>query len=254
MIMSHTDILELAREVAAWLGIRIKDPALVLRNMKPSTGITTILYNEDYTLWIDKRYIAYSDNAKPEIVYVFTDTEHVKEELRSVIGRIKTEKSPYTLKTLTSVKEQLQLAGAGIGKSGDGLCFFESEDQAMIKRGDIYYADLNPVIGSEQGEQRPVLIVQNDTGNKYSPTVIITPITGRLNKPPLPTHVFIPKTCGLEKDSLVLTEQIRAIDRSRLGNYIGRAGKCVMPRVDMALSVSVGLYKKEDGGQLSYEE
>jgi len=108
--MNHEDILELARETADRLGIRIKDPALVLNNMKPAIGITTILYNEDFTLWIDKRYIAYGDNFKPEIVYVFADEEHVSEELRSVIGRIKTEKSPNALKTLTSVKEQLQLA------------------------------------------------------------------------------------------------------------------------------------------------
>jgi len=111
----------------------------------------------------------------------------------------------------------------------------------MIKRGDIYYADLNPVVGSEQGERRPAIIVQNDKGNKYSPTVIIVPITGKLNKTSLPTHVFIPKTCGIEKDSLALTEQIRAIDRSRLGDYIGSAGKSVMSQIDMALSVSVGL-------------
>jgi mRNA interferase MazF len=113
----------------------------------------------------------------------------------------------------------------------------------MIKRGDIYYADLNPVVGSEQGERRPVIIVQNDKGNKHSPTVIIVPITGKLNKPPLPTHVLIPKACGLENDSLALTEQIRAIDRSRLGDCVGRAGKSVMSQIDMALSVSVGLGK-----------
>ena len=116
-----------------------------------------------------------------------------------------------------------------------------------IKRGDIYYADLNPVVGSEQGERRPALVVQNDKGNKHSPTIIIAPITGRLNKPPLPTHVLIPKSCGLDRDSLALTEQIRAIDRSRLGEYIGRADKSVMSRVDMALSVSVGLDKKDKG-------
>ena len=116
----------------------------------------------------------------------------------------------------------------------------------MIKGGDIYYANLNPVVGSEQGEHRPVLIVQNDKGNKYSPTVIVVPITGKLNKTSLPTHVLIPKTCGLDKDSLALTEQIRAIDRSRLGDYIGRAGKSVMSRVDPALSVSVGLYEQSD--------
>jgi len=113
--------------------------------------------------------------------------------------------------------------------------------ETLMKRGDIYYADLNPVVGSEQGNNRPVLVVQNDTGNKHSPTVIVTPITGRLNKNPLPTHVLLSKTCGLERDSLALTEQVRAIDRSRLGNYIGHAGKSVMSKIDMALSVSVGL-------------
>jgi len=110
-----------------------------------------------------------------------------------------------------------------------------------MRRGDIYYADLNPVIGSEQGNNRPVIIVGNNTGNKHSPIVIVTPITGRLNKNPLPTHVLIPKACGLEHDSLALTEQVRAIDRSRLGNHIGRAGKNAMKQVDMALSLSVGL-------------
>jgi mRNA interferase MazF len=115
----------------------------------------------------------------------------------------------------------------------------------MIRRGDIYYADLNPVVGSEQGSQRPCLIVQNNTGNKHSPTVIVAPITGRLKKNPIPTHVLLPKSCGLERDSLALTEQIRAIDRLRLGNYIGFAGKSVMSQVDKALSISIGLDDKE---------
>ena len=100
----------------------------------------------------------------------------------------------------------------------------------MIRRGDIFYAELNPVVGSEQGNNRSVLIVQNDTGNKHSPAVIVTPITDRFNKNPLPTHVRLPKSCGLEKDSMALTEQIRAIDRSRLGNYIGHAGKKVVKK------------------------
>ena len=111
----------------------------------------------------------------------------------------------------------------------------------QIKRGDLYYADLNPVVGSEQGDSRPVLIVQNDMGNKHSPTVIVTPITSNLRKNPLPTHVAISKKCGLEKDSLVLTEQIRAIDRTRLGSYIGYIGESAMLKVDKALSVSIGL-------------
>jgi mRNA interferase MazF len=110
-----------------------------------------------------------------------------------------------------------------------------------MKRGEIYYADLNPVVGSEQGSKRPVLIVQNNKGNMHSPTVIAVPITGRLGKNPLPTHILLPKACGLERDSLALTEQIRAIDRSRLGNYIGRAEENVMSRIDAALAVSIGL-------------
>jgi len=113
--------------------------------------------------------------------------------------------------------------------------------EIQIRRGDIFYADLNPVVGSEQGESRPVLVVQNDIGNKYSPTVIIIPITSRLLKNPLPTHVFIPKASGLDKDSLALTEQIRAIDRSRLREYIGYASKSVMSQVDRALFISIGL-------------
>jgi mRNA interferase MazF len=110
-----------------------------------------------------------------------------------------------------------------------------------IRRGELYYADLNPVVGSEQGDSRPVLIVQNNTGNKYSPTVIVTPVTSNINKNPLPTHVPITKDCGLGKDSLVLTEQIRAIDRSRLGSYIGCIGESAMLKVDKALLVSIGL-------------
>ena len=90
-----------------------------------------------------------------------------------------------------------------------------------IRRGDIYYAYLNPVVGSEQGSCRPVLVVQNDIGNEHSPTVVIAPLTRNLRKNPLPTHVVIPKSCGLDRDSLVLVEQIRTIDRSRLSNYIG---------------------------------
>ena len=110
-----------------------------------------------------------------------------------------------------------------------------------IKRGEVYYADLNPIVGSEQGMRRPVLIVQNDTGNKYSPTVIIAPITGQLNKTSLPTHVYVPKSCVLDKDSLILTEQIRAIDRSRLSDYIGCFNRNIMSKVDVALLVSIGL-------------
>jgi len=135
--MSYTDILEVARVTAGRLGIRIKDPALVLQNMKSKTGITTILYNKDYTLWIDKHYIAYSDNFKPGIVYVFADEEHVGEELRSVIGRIRSEKSPYALKTLMSVKQQLELARAAMRQSDSGLYFFEEIPHTETEERDV---------------------------------------------------------------------------------------------------------------------
>ena len=111
----------------------------------------------------------------------------------------------------------------------------------QIKRGDIYYADLNPVVGSEQGDCRPVLVVQNDIGNEHSPTVVVTPLTRNLHKNPLPTHVIIPRSCGLGRDSLVLAEQIRTIDRSRLSNYIGHISREIQPAIDTALAVCVGL-------------
>lgn len=112
-----------------------------------------------------------------------------------------------------------------------------------IRRGNIYYAYLNPVVGSEQGDCRPVLVVQNDEGNKRSPTVVVTPMTRNLRKNPLPTHVLIPKSCGLDADSLVLVEQIRTVDCSRLSNYIGRINDAIQFRVDKALSICVGIEK-----------
>jgi mRNA interferase MazF len=110
-----------------------------------------------------------------------------------------------------------------------------------IKRGDLYYTRLNPVVGSEQGDNRPCVIVQNDIGNKHSPTIIIVPLTCQLNKASLPTHVFIPRGCGLETDSFVLAEQIRTVDRSRLGRYIGRISDRLMDEVDAALAVGIGI-------------
>ena len=112
-----------------------------------------------------------------------------------------------------------------------------------IKRGEIYYANLNPVVGSEQGDTRPVLVVQNNMGNKYSPTVVVAPITCNLNKKPLPTHVKIPASCGLTTDSLTLVEQIRTIDRSRFDGYIGRIDSRVQTKIDTALAVCVGIEK-----------
>lgn len=112
----------------------------------------------------------------------------------------------------------------------------------IIKRGDIFYADLSPVIGSEQGGVRPVLIVQNDTGNKFSPTVIAAAITSQNSKADLPTHIKLKAIgSGLAKDSVVLLEQIRTIDKKRLKEKMGTLDSVSMRRVDQALSISFGL-------------
>ncbi len=112
----------------------------------------------------------------------------------------------------------------------------------IIKRGDIYYADLSPVIGSEQGGIRPVLIIQNDVGNKYSPTVIAAAITSQKEKANLPTHIKVEaEDCGLSKDSIVLLEQVRTIDKKRLREKMGTLDIEAMGQVDRALSVSFGL-------------
>ncbi len=111
-----------------------------------------------------------------------------------------------------------------------------------IKRGEIYYADLSPVIGSEQGGVRPVLIIQNDVGNKYSPTVIAAAITSQRDKTKLPTHISVDAdNCGLAKDSIVLLEQVRTIDKKRLKEKMGALDTNAMVKVDKALSVSFGL-------------
>ena len=111
-----------------------------------------------------------------------------------------------------------------------------------VKRGDIYYADLSPVVGSEQGGMRPVLIVQNDTGNKHSPTVIAAAITSQINKARLPTHIELEaQTYGLTKDSVVLLEQIRTIDKRRLRERMGKLDDSLMDQVDNAIAVSFGL-------------
>lgn len=111
-----------------------------------------------------------------------------------------------------------------------------------IKRGEIYYADLSPVIGSEQGGVRPVLIVQNDVGNKYSPTVIAAAITSQKDKTKLPTHITVgAENCGLSKDSIVLLEQVRTIDKKRLKEKMGSLDSDAMNKVDKALTVSFGL-------------
>lgn len=111
-----------------------------------------------------------------------------------------------------------------------------------VKRGDIYYADLSPVIGSEQGGVRPVLIVQNDVGNRYSPTVIAAAITSQQEKTSLPTHIKInAEACGLSRDSIILLEQVRTIDKTRLKEKMGSLDVNNMDMVDRALSVSFGL-------------
>lgn len=112
----------------------------------------------------------------------------------------------------------------------------------IVKRGDIYYADLSPVIGSEQGGVRPVLIIQNDIGNKYSPTVIATAITSQINKAKMPTHIELDANeYGLSKDSVVLAEQIRTIDKKRLKEKIGHLDDNLMDKVNEALEISFGL-------------
>ena len=114
----------------------------------------------------------------------------------------------------------------------------------QVKRGDIYYADLSPVVGSEQGGIRPVLIIQNDVGNRYSPTVICAAITSRMNKAKLPTHIEIDsRRCQIMKDSVILLEQIRTIDKQRLKDMIGHLDKERMRSVDEAIRVSLALHR-----------
>lgn len=112
----------------------------------------------------------------------------------------------------------------------------------MIKRGDIYYADLSPVIGSEQGGVRPVLVIQNDVGNKHSPTIIVAAITSQINKAKLPTHIEIKAgDYGVSKDSVILLEQIRTIDKKRLKEKTGHLNEVLMAKVDYGINISVGL-------------
>ena len=112
----------------------------------------------------------------------------------------------------------------------------------QVRKGDIYFADLSPVVGSEQGGVRPVLVVQNDIGNRFSPTIIVAAVTSQTNKAKLPTHVPISaEGNGLSRDSVVLLEQLRTIDKKRLREHIGTVGTNVIDVVDEALSVSLGI-------------
>jgi len=124
-----------------------------------------------------------------------------------------------------------------------------------VKRGDIYYADLSPVVGSEQGGLRPVLIIQNDVGNKYSPTVIAAAITSRMGKTRLPTHIDIyADKAGLAKDSIILLEQIRTLDKRRLKEKMGHLDEDAMLRVDNAIAVSFGLGTGTQSGAVAVKD
>ena len=123
----------------------------------------------------------------------------------------------------------------------------------LIRRGDIFYADLSPVVGSEQGGLRPVLIVQNDVGNKFSPTVIAAAITSQISKTKLPTHIGVyADSYGLSKDSVILLEQIRTLDKQRLKEKMGHLDEDMMEKVNEAISVSFGLSEgTADGAAIS---
>ena len=126
-----------------------------------------------------------------------------------------------------------------------------AERETMISRGDLFSASLDPVVGSEQGGIRPVLVIQNDVGNRYSPTVIVLAITGQVNKARLPIHVPVPAgNTGLQKDSVVLAEQIRTLDKRRLRERAGKIPPEDMHRVDEALGVSMGLVPQPAPGTM----
>ncbi len=118
------------------------------------------------------------------------------------------------------------------------------DDKLIVKRGDVFFADLSPVVGSEQGGTRPVLVIQNDIGNRFSPTVIVAAITAQIQKAKLPTHVEInAKKYGFERDSVILLEQLRTIDKSRLTDRITQLDAPLMEKVDVAVMISLGLVK-----------
>ena len=124
-------------------------------------------------------------------------------------------------------------------------CYMENKSFHSVYRGDIFYADLEPVIGSEQGGVRPVLVIQNDIGNRHSPTVIVAAITSRIKHRRQPTHVNLNgRQCGLHSDSTIMLEQLRTLDKQRLLGYVGSVGKAKMDEVDRALEISVGTSKK----------
>ena len=140
----------------------------------------------------------------------------------------------YFLKTRE--REQVSITYNAIG-----ICSVFKRGKVMnVKRGELYYADLSPVVGSEQGGIRPVLVVQNDVGNKYSPTIIAAAVTSKINKAKLPTHIELPSAYGLAKDSVILLEQIRTLDKRRLKERIGELPPATMVRVNRAILISLG--------------
>lgn len=167
-----------------------------------------------FSLFPERRGGSYSTNRKLLSVSTFCMIKHAGKEARIIVKTVKAEKS---------------------GK-------IKGDMDMNIKRGDIYYADLSPVVGSEQGGLRPVLIVQNDVGNRYSPTVIAAAITSKMGKARLPTHIDIyAKEVGLAKDSVILLEQVRTLDKRRLREKMGHLEENTMQRVNTAISVSFGL-------------
>ena len=122
----------------------------------------------------------------------------------------------------------------------------KKNNEPIVYRGEVYYADLSPAFGSEQGGLRPVIILQNNIGNKHSPTTIIAPITSNIGKKPLPTHILIPEnSCGLSTESIVLTEQIRVIDKQRLKTKIGVIPQNFIVEIDKAIKISLAISQRE---------
>ncbi len=138
---------------------------------------------------------------------------------------------------------------SGAGRTSNASNYEGAGGTHGVRRGDIFYADLSPVVGSEQGGLRPVLIIQNDVGNRYSPTVIAAAITSRMGKTRLPTHIDIyAERAGLARDSVILLEQIRTLDKRRLKERLGHLDDGVMSRVNAAIAVSFGLGNDREGG------
>ena len=145
------------------------------------------------------------------------------------------------------MSRKFYLISVFVKKNETSIMIIRRVKSVNIRRGDIYYADLSPVVGSEQGGVRPVLIVQNDVGNRFSPTVIAAAITSQRAKANLPTHIMLnSESTGLAKDSVVLLEQVRTIDKHRLKERMGRIDHNAMEQVDQALSISFGLGSTEE--------